>query len=263
MFFKANNWLFTQYIPRPQLEYDITIYINVTLRMTTSCSSQPMANCPRFLLVYNYISNQQQDVSVYTNSSKYTLLGNITSSSSNSPPITTTLNFTLKAGDSGLYLGFRDQGSCTMLNRVYVYNYQCPQKQIGLVDLPLTAAPIVKNSPMAILASCVAGGINTTSLSLQCSSGGVWSGSSTCICRAADGYRNVANRCEGCGAGLWLDSTSITCSACPANTMSSMPVTSVCPCNQGFFRAFDNLPSDNCAGESECGTNDSSMLFYW
>lgn len=244
-YFKASNWIFTQYIPRQQLNYNITIYVNVTLRITL-CSTP---NCPRFLPVYNYAANEQQDASVYTNPSKYTLIGNITLSPLQFTQFTATLNFTLKAGDSGFYLGFRDQGSCTSLNRVNVYNYQCPQKQVGLVKQPLTAAPTAQNSPMTISAACVPGSVNTNSLDLFCSNTGIWNGFSTCICKTWEGYRDTGGKCEGCVRGQWLNTLTLTCQPCPANTLATLQITPVCPCRPGYFRAPNELPGDNCTGE--------------
>ena len=245
-YFKTNNWIFTQYIQRPQQEYDVTIYVNVTVRLTTPCGPP---NCPRFLLVYKYIANMQQNISVFTNASSYLLVGNISSLTMNAFPVTASLNFTLKSGDVGFYLGIRDTGSCTYLNRVLVYNYQCPKKQTGLVNLPLSAAPTSKESPLIIPASCVSGSVNTTSLDYRCSSNGNWSGIATCICRTWDGYKYVreSERCDGCGVGFWLDND--VCRKCPENTVQTLPVTPICPCSPGYFRAFGKLPSDSCTGE--------------
>lgn len=243
-YFKANNWIFTQYIPRQQLNYNTTIYVNVTLRITTSCAG---TTCPRFVLVHNYVVNGPQNADVFTNPSTYSLIGIITASTI--LPFTTTLTFTLKAGNGGFYLGFRDQGSCTSLNRVNVYNYQCPQKQVGLVNQFLTAAPTIQNSPMTISASCVSGSFNTTSLDLFCNSTGIWSGFSTCICNTSGGYRDTGGKCEGCDRGRWLNTSTLTCQRCPANTVRDLLVTSACPCIPGYFRALNELSGDNCTGE--------------
>ena len=175
----ANNWIFTQYIYKSvSAVANITVYINVTLRFSTCTPA-----CARSLGVYTFITNTPQTT---INVSNFSLVSNFSASTTNI--LEPVLSFNLKPNDTGFYVAFRDGGSCINLNRVKIYYYQCPGQQIGLVLFPVTTAPTKSNSPLTVAASCVIGGINTSSLNLQCNTSGAWSGSPSCICSFADGY---------------------------------------------------------------------------
>ena len=200
-----NNWAFTQYVSKAgNIVANITIFINITVRFS-SCNP----SCPKILSVYNFIVNSQQ-TPLNQSITNFTLLSTITGSST--ATFGTVLSFNLKPNDAGFYVAFRDGGSCTSLNRVQIYYYQCPALQMGLALYPLTPAPTKQNSPAAVNASCVSGGINSTSLSLQCDNSGAWNGSVNCLCSSSYGYMTVGGSCTGtvC-AEISTDYTTLVC----------------------------------------------------
>ena len=53
---------------------------------------------------------------------------------------------------------------------------------------------------------------------------------------------------EVCDAGMY--ETGGTCLPCPANSNSTQPRLSVCPCFEGYYRAAGELPEMECTRKS-------------
>ena len=191
-----NNWLFTQHISKDVAQgidtYDITIFVRLTWSYSTC---DPNAGCDRRMDVYNYITNtplSRLPTTGYRDISRYTLLESITSTGGDS-----TLSFTLSSSQDAFYLGFQDLHTCVSLNRVTVFRYRCPPKQVDLVLYPDTQSPTTGD--VSISTSCVANASPDISPTVRCSSEGVWSGSPTCSCDC--GYKLAetegVQRCDG------------------------------------------------------------------
>ena len=256
-----NNWAVTQYISKSaNMIANMTIFINITVRFGTCTPS-----CAKLTSVYTILANNSQ---VSPSISSSSLVGNITTTTTNL--FDAGLNFTLKSHETGFYVALCDAGNCPTISRVKVYYYQCPAKQVGLVLFPQTPAPTKSNSPQTVIASCVTGGVNTTSLDLQCDNNGGWKGMPVCVCRLADGYYPGidGSRCTGmcavpiaslisltifllpvCGVGYWLDTLSVSCQLCPQNSSSASEATSECPCIAGYYRSPGEGPSIGCTGK--------------
>ena len=261
----ASNWVFTQYIFKSvNTQANMTIFINITTRYS-SCA----APCGKWTSVYyTLIANNSQTPPSNAAISSSSPVGNITATLSTS--FDATLGFNLKPNEAGFYLALRDAGNCPTVNRVKVYYYQCPSQQVGLVLFPQIPAPTRSNSPLTVIISCVDGGVNTTSLDVQCDNNGVWSRIPLCDCRLANGYypNSDGTQCIGmqpqcvaclisltiflllgCGPGYWLNIISVTCQLCPQNSSSASLATSECPCIAGYYRTLLEGPGTGCTGK--------------
>ena len=239
----ASNWVFTQYIFKSvNTQANMTIFINITTRYS-SCT----APCGKWTSVYyTLIANNSQTPPSNAAISSSSPVGNITGTLSTS--FDATLGFNLKPNEAGFYLALRDAGNCPTVNRVKVYYYQCPSQQVGRVLFPQIPAPTRSNSPLTVIISCVDGGVNTTSLDVQCDNNGVWSRIPLCDCRLANGYypNSDGTQCIGCGPGYWLNIISVTCQLCPQNSSSASLATSECPCIAGYYRTLLEGPGTGC-----------------
>eukprot|EP00731_Ephydatia_muelleri_P014615 Em0008g335a len=230
-----NNWVFTQYISKNVTTLsNMSIFVNVTVRFSTCNPS-----CPKSLNIFYFKVNSPVAL---PNTSNFSLLSTIIGTTT--VVFDAVISFNIKPDEAGFYIALQDRGSCTNLNRVKVYYYQCPAQQVGLTLYPLTPASTKQNSPVLVTASCVTGSANLSSLYLQCDNYGAWNGSANCSCNI--GYRPMGSSCTGCGAGQWLDAKNLTCSPCPGNCSLDLVMTSICPCLDGYFRASMEGPDVGC-----------------
>ena len=190
-----NNWLFTQHISKdiePDVDYDVTIYLNVTYRIT-NCRAD-LGCVPRFN-IQKYKTNSPQSQSNYQNSDIYSLIGTADTIFTRA---TDTFDFQLSSSERGFYLAFQDEGTCVTVSRVIVYRRRCPGQQIGLVVYPEIQSPA--SGRVEAEASCVENAYAESDLGLMCDSEGTWTGSPVCSCDV--GYKQVSDTegvqsCEG------------------------------------------------------------------
>ena len=176
-----DNWAATQFITLGTAQspsYAVPITINVT-------SSYDNCACPKSYEVH-YSPSASASSSAQSTASGYMSLGTVSTTSE-------TLSFNLGPQYGGFYLGFRDQDSCSSMNRLMVYRGTCPSRSEGLVVYPETPTG---TSAVSVRHQCVANTAEVTEDQLMCSTSGTWSGSPVCQCKP--GHRLVGgNSCQG------------------------------------------------------------------
>ena len=101
--------------------------------------------------------------------------------------------------NNGLYLAVVDRGSCTVVTRISVFYYICPEQTVNLVRYPETVAPPFTN-PQDRKATGVC--INNASqasadLILECKIRGEWEQNDDAMCSCNPGYEEKDNSCSG------------------------------------------------------------------
>ena len=100
-----------------------------------------------------------------------------------------THTFTLDPSETGFYVALQDTGTCVGISRLRVYHYNCPSRQVGLVEYDETPAP--DSGSVNVNFSCVenANILESVSKTVTCHSNATWSTDiPTCECNL--GYEN-------------------------------------------------------------------------
>ena len=193
-----DNWVFSQHIKYPARSLSTEVYLNVTLN---SCL---LTECNRhFVTVYRFDTNTIVPTSNQTDPVNYVPLfgpGTETTDSrllqNSIVDITVVRPFKTPGEYTGFYLGLRDNGTCGLVKRIYLYYTPCKDLIDGLVYYPeLVRPPAGSPNPNIAEACCAPYSHNTTSLVFKAYSGGG--------CE-----RNV--NCE-CDPGYQLDETRLEC----------------------------------------------------
>ena len=116
-----NNWLITQFINNTLRREDV--YIKVTFAINSYCTTGCQTTLDMYVLQTNETDqNFVRNISVFENSTVFVLTGNITDGSI---LIIRTLRIPVDLSTSGLYVAFRDQGTCIGISEVVVYYPVC------------------------------------------------------------------------------------------------------------------------------------------
>ena len=119
-----DNWLITQFINNTLRQEDVYIRVTYSINRdvcTTDCLTT--LDMYRYVLQTNEVDqNFVRNVSVFENSSRFVLTSNIRDGYS---LITRTNRVSADLSTSGLYVAFRDTGTCIAISEVLVYYPVC------------------------------------------------------------------------------------------------------------------------------------------
>ncbi|KAF6108562.1 EPH receptor A2 [Phyllostomus discolor] len=149
----------------------------------------------------------------------------------------------------GFYLAFQDIGACVALLSVRVYYKKCPEQLQGLARFPETIAGSDAPSLATVAGTCVdyavvpPGGDEPR---MHCAVDGEWLVPiGQCLCQ--EGYEKVEDACQACSSGFFKSEISESpCLECPAHTLPSPEGATSCECEEGYFRAPQDLLSMPC-----------------
>ncbi|XP_065594141.1 ephrin type-A receptor 2 isoform X2 [Cyrtonyx montezumae] len=143
----------------------------------------------------------------------------------------------------GFYLAFQDLGACMSLLSVRVYYKTCPAVLRGLALFPETVAGADSQQLAEVQGACVEHAVAERAPLLHCNTDGEWLVPiEQCRCQA--GYEAVGEQCQAYPPGTFEAEVPLSgCQHCPENTLPSSTATTVCPCQDGHFRA----PTDPAA----------------
>ena len=184
----SSGWLFTQLISKNVSSNVNTYPINISLTVTARF------NCAiKVLTVYKYVPSTLG--SAYNDSSKYSIIGNITTTSTLS--VTFSLSFTVQPGENYFYVAFR--GSCLFLQRVIIYRSSVQPQQVGLLIYPEVPVPTFGSASVTGTCSPYSGTVSGNPPILVASSQGQWvnNGGELCYCMPGYQYNPVNNVCTG------------------------------------------------------------------
>uniref|UniRef100_A0A8C9IYR3 Ephrin type-A receptor 2 n=1 Tax=Panthera tigris altaica TaxID=74533 RepID=A0A8C9IYR3_PANTA len=157
----------------------------------------------------------------------------------------------------GFYLAFQDIGACVALLSVRVYYKKCPELLQGLARFPETIAGSDAPSLATVAGTCVDHAVvppGGEEPRMHCAVDGEWLGGlGQCLCR--EGYEKVEDACQACSPGFFKSEVSESpCLKCPVHTLLSPEGATFCECEEGYFRAPQDLPSMPCTRESCSGS---------
>ena len=151
----------------------------------------------------------------------------------------------------GFYLAVHDNGTCMGISRLRVYRNNCQGFQTGLVVYPDAPAPVSGSANINV--ACVDNAVFSGSDQVTCDSDGTW-GPENPVCQCSPGYEDRGTDCVGkinlihiaivclaCPGGEYRSADNTTCQQCPGNTEIDVEAASVCECQSGYFRNYENL----------------------
>ncbi|XP_065890002.1 ephrin type-B receptor 3-like isoform X2 [Dysidea avara] len=237
-----DNWLITQYINNTASR---DMYISVKFTINADCGLGCGTVLDMFVLQTN---NSDQNFARNVSNFPSSALAALTDTVRNGLTITNEIEKIGTAATSGVYVAFRDTGTCVSIAEVVVYYPICDAhspmvganfSRDGLPEETLSGMcfrnmAVNMNMPgRSIQAMCVLdlGTLNTT-----------WNMECMCV----PGYRFISrsgiDQCEACPPFMFKNTLSNTdiCQPCPAysNTTESDTGVDVCPCFPGFYRAM-------------------------
>ena len=168
--------------------YPFNVFLEVTVRSTLSiCTS-------KLLSVYKYAVNTPSNA-VYSDTSRYSIIGNITASSSG---VTYNLSFAVQPGEDYFYIAFRSRpGSCLSLTHVVVYRSSVQSKTVGLLSYPEVPIPLSGSATVLGTCSLYSSALTGNAPKLVISSQGKWLSSDQCYCLPGYQYDTTSNLCTG------------------------------------------------------------------
>lgn len=178
------------------------------------------------------------------------------SASSTPPPLNSKTVTVTKNRLAGVYLAFRDRGSCTQIMRIVVFARQCDSFTASFVAYPSVTADV---GTSMVEGSCVANAeplhAANNKLTTVCQPNGQWLlGSYQPQCACSAGYtpaRGSDSQCVACSYMMYKQAAgNDACRPCPANShtdASSSAPRLQCPCDAGFYRAPGDSASIDCA----------------
>ncbi|XP_065842691.1 ephrin type-A receptor 4-B-like isoform X2 [Oscarella lobularis] len=145
----------------------------------------------------------------------------------------------------GLYVAFRDTGSCMGLNLVEVKSYVCPSIVTQLAQFPQTKS---STQTKIISGQCVPNAETNVAPQQFCQPGGLWNGMvSGGGCECLSGYEVQNASCRACQPGFFKDlKGNMNCSLCPGNSFSLTTGSLQCTCHSGFDRTEEDPLSSAC-----------------
>ena len=184
-----DNWLITQHISRVVDGVPLE-QVNVEVEFQL-IGCDPVLNCQRTFEINKYetstiSTSEAADIDNYNVVERLAPMDDFANVTENQ---TAVLDF--ETQETGFYVAIRDQGSCIVISRLLVFYYVCPAGVQDLIELPETIAPRIGQGSMQT-GRCVPNASPTTNVSVECSSGGVWSTDVECTCD--QGYAANLNR---------------------------------------------------------------------
>jgi len=178
-----------------------------------------------------------------------------------------TKRLAIPSAKSGLFLGFKDYGSCTSISSVRVYTSSCNEQTRQLATF--------KESSISTQTTgkCVENAIQDsyfTEPKMECTESG-WReiDYKGCVCAAGYEPDEYNQKCIACQPGTYKRlSGNEQCAVCPVNSDSGVAHTG-CVCAPAHYRPFKNRADEECiaipgpASDIEYTTTETSAHLYW
>ncbi|XP_051775040.1 ephrin type-A receptor 7-like isoform X1 [Erpetoichthys calabaricus] len=247
-----NNWLQTGWIARQKAQR-IFIELKFTLR---DCNSIPgvMGTCKETFNLH-YIESDT-DLGREIKEVKYIKIDTIAADESftqgdlgeRKMKLNTEVREIGHLNRKGFHLGFQDVGACVALVSVRVYYKKCLSTVQNLAVFPDTIAEAAFSTLVEVRGTCV----NNSEVDMDnrprmhCSAEGEWLVPiGKCSCSA--GYEEGHSSCEACSPGFYkMSPRQQECLACPERSTTEEEGSTMCVCEEGYFRTPLESPSSAC-----------------
>ncbi|GLD51251.1 ephrin type-B receptor 3-like isoform X1 [Lates japonicus] len=239
-----NNWLRTDFIPRRGV---LRVYVELKFSVR-DCASIPNipGSCKETFNLFYYESegDTATDTSPLWRENPYVKVDTIAPDESFSLLEAGRINTKVRSfgplSKAGFYLAFQDLGACMSLISVRVFFKKCSTTIANFAVFPETAT-----------------GAEATSLVIA--SGGL------CDQRHGD-----STQCQACIPGTFKSKFGEgSCAPCPSNSRTSARGASICPCQNGFYRADSDPPDSACTTIPSAprnvisSVNETSLSLEW
>ena len=168
-----------------------SVSIDLTFTMT-ACDAKFIGQCQVIFDLYTYQTLDANINTSFVNQSTF-IQQRISAKQTDGiaeNKVTTNLDTT----SGGLYVAFRDTGSCMALNLVEVKSYVCPSIVTQLAQFPQTKS---STQTKLISGQCVRNAEAIVAPQQFCQPGGQWNGVSGRGCECLSGYEALNTLCRG------------------------------------------------------------------
>ncbi|XP_058483030.1 ephrin type-B receptor 3 isoform X2 [Solea solea] len=271
-----NNWLRTDFIPRRGV---LRVYVELKFSVR-DCASIPNipGSCKETFNLFYYESegDTATDTSPLWRENPYVKVDTIAPDESFSLLEAGRINTKVRSfgplSKQGFYLAFQDLGACMSLISVRVFFKKCSTTIANFAVFPETATGAEATSLVIAPGACVTNAMEVSvPLKLYCNGDGEWMvpvGSCTCV--AGFEPSSDGTQCQACFPGTFKSKFGEgNCTPCPANSRTSARGASICPCQNGFYRADSDPPDSTCTTIPSAprnvisSVNETSLSLEW
>ncbi|XP_020795036.2 ephrin type-B receptor 3 isoform X1 [Boleophthalmus pectinirostris] len=271
-----NNWLRTDFIPRKGV---LRVYVELKFSVR-DCASIPNipGSCKETFNLFYYESDGDTatDTSPQWRENPYVKVDTIAPDESFSLLEAGRINTKVRSfgplSKAGFYLAFQDLGACMSLISVRVFFKKCSTTIANFAVFPETATGAEATSLVIAPGACVTNAMEVSvPLKLYCNGDGEWMVPvGSCTCMAGFEPSSDSTQCQACIPGTFKSKFgSASCVLCPANSRTSARGSSVCPCQNGFYRADSDPPESACTTIPSAprnvisSVNETSLSLEW
>ncbi|KAF6720246.1 Ephrin type-B receptor 3 [Oryzias melastigma] len=271
-----NNWLRTDFIPRRGV---LRVYVELKFSVR-DCASIPNipGSCKETFNLFYYESDGDTatDTSPLWRENPYVKVDTIAPDESFSLLEAGRINTKVRSfgplSKAGFYLAFQDLGACMSLISVRVFFKKCSTTIANFAVFPETATGAEATSLVIAPGACVTNAMEVSvPLKLYCNGDGEWMvpvGSCTCVAGFEPSGENT--QCQACIPGTFKSKYGEgSCVPCPAKSRTSARGASICPCQNGFYRADIDPPDSSCTTIPSAprnlisSVNETSLSLEW
>ncbi|XP_039517199.1 ephrin type-B receptor 3 [Pimephales promelas] len=248
-----NNWLRTDFIPRRGV---LRVYVELKFSVR-DCGSIPNipGSCKETFNLFYY----ESDGDMATASSPpwrenpYVKVDTIAPDESFSLLESGIVNTKVRSfgplSKAGFYLAFQDLGACMSLISARVFFKKCSTTIANFAVFPETATGAEATSLVIAAGACVPNAAEeSVPLKLYCNGDGEWMvpvGACTCMPGFEPAKKDT--QCQACTPGTFKSKQGEgSCTPCPSNSRASSRASSMCPCQNGYYRADSDPPDTAC-----------------
>ncbi|KAJ0011764.1 hypothetical protein NQD34_012739 [Periophthalmus magnuspinnatus] len=271
-----NNWLRTDFIPRKGV---LRVYVELKFSVR-DCASIPNipGSCKETFNLFYYESDGDTatDTTPQWRENPYVKVDTIAPDESFSLLEAGRINTKVRSfgplSKAGFYLAFQDLGACMSLISVRVFFKKCSTTIANFAVFPETATGAEATSLVIAPGACVTNAMEVSvPLKLYCNGDGEWMVPvGSCKCMAGFEPSSDSTQCQACIPGTFKSKFgSASCVLCPANSRTSARGSSVCPCQNGFYRADSDPPESACTTIPSAprnvisSVNETSLSLEW
>ncbi|XP_004570539.1 ephrin type-B receptor 3 isoform X1 [Maylandia zebra] len=271
-----NNWLRTDYIPRKGV---LRVYVELKFSVR-DCASIPNipGSCKETFNLFYYESDGDMatDTSPLWRENPYVKVDTIAPDESFSLLEAGRINTKVRSfgplSKAGFYLAFQDLGACMSLISVRVFFKKCSTTIANFAVFPETATGAEATSLVIAPGACVNNAMElSVPLKLYCNGDGEWMVPvGSCTCNAGFEPSADSTQCQACIPGTFKSKFGEGfCAPCPANSRTSARGASICPCQNGFYRADSDPPDSACTTIPSAprnvisSVNETSLSLEW
>uniref|UniRef100_A0AAX7T3Q4 Ephrin type-B receptor 3 n=1 Tax=Astatotilapia calliptera TaxID=8154 RepID=A0AAX7T3Q4_ASTCA len=271
-----NNWLRTDYIPRKGV---LRVYVELKFSVR-DCASIPNipGSCKETFNLFYYESDGDMatDTSPLWRENPYVKVDTIAPDESFSLLEAGRINTKVRSfgplSKAGFYLAFQDLGACMSLISVRVFFKKCSTTIANFAIFPETATGAEATSLVIAPGACVNNAMElSVPLKLYCNGDGEWMVPvGSCTCNAGFEPSADSTQCQACIPGTFKSKFGEGfCAPCPANSRTSARGASICPCQNGFYRADSDPPDSACTTIPSAprnvisSVNETSLSLEW